>query len=265
VFDSTKAEVAPAQGPPRLVNVAMVQGPSMTATPPPMQAASSGARFVVSTVKPSSAATSGSSGIYTGHGRLDGKNVTLKRCIIGAYGIGPHQVVGGPDWIDTLRWDIEAKADRDIDDDATLNAMQASLCVDRFKLVMHKEIRTLPAYVLEIDKGGPKLEKAKGGDSDTEMNTGSGGRATLEVRNTDLDLFAAVLARKMDLPVVNRTGLKGIYDFKLKWTPDGTSAASGPDALSIFTAIQELGLKLRPAKAPVEVLVVDHAEMPSAN
>jgi bla regulator protein BlaR1 len=127
VFDSTKAEVAPAQGPPRLVNVAMVQGPSMTATPPPMQAASSGARFVVSTVKPSSAATSGSSGIYTGHGRLDGKNVTLKRCIIGAYGIGPHQVVGGPDWIDTLRWDIEAKADRDIEDDATLNALQASL------------------------------------------------------------------------------------------------------------------------------------------
>lgn len=69
----------------------------------------------------------------------------------------------------------------------------------------------------------------------------------------------------MDLPVVNQTGLKGIYNFDLQWTPDGTNAANGLNPLSIFTAIQELGLKLRPAKAPVEVLVVDHAEMPSAN
>src|SRR6185437_5203812 len=153
-------------------------------------------------------------------------------CIIGAYGIGPHQVVGGPDWIDRLRWDIEAKADRDINDDATLNAMQANLCADRFKLVMHKEKRTLPAYALEVEKGGPKFSAAKGGDSDTEMNTGTGGRAALKIRNTNMDLFAAVLARKMDLPVVNQTGLEGIYDFDLQWTPDDTKAANGPDPLS---------------------------------
>ena len=221
--------------------------------------------FVVSTVRPSNAATADSSGIYTGHGRLNGQNVTLMRAIIGAYGVGPNQVVGGPDWVNTLRWDIQAKADQDINDDATLNAMQADLLVDRFKLVLHKETRTMPAYVLEVGKNGPKLTKAEGGgDSDTEMRTSTVGKEAMKVINTNMDLFAAILARRMDLPVVNETGLKGIYNFDLNWTRDNTSAANGPDALSIFTAVQEqLGLRLRAAKAPVEVLVIDHAEKPT--
>jgi bla regulator protein BlaR1 len=254
------------KGPVPVMVVDHVEEPELEGAEEPIQRPA----FAVSTVKPSNAATGDTSGIYTGHGRLDGRNVTLKRAIIGAYGVGPHQVIGGPDWVDTTRFDIQAKTDQDINDDSTLNAMQAALIADRFKLTMHKETRILPAYVLEVDKGGPKLEKAKGGDSDTEMQTRNGVKNSvqeaLKVKNTDMDLFAAVLARKMDLPVVNETGLPGIFNFELHWTPDNARTNGDADAVSIFTAIREqLGLRLRPAKAPVEVLVIDHAELPGAN
>jgi uncharacterized protein (TIGR03435 family) len=241
---------------------------SQTAAPPTPPPTAAPPEFEVSTVKPSPFNPSGyTSGIDTGHGRLDGQNVTLKRCIMGAYGVGPHQVVGGPDWLDSQRFDIQAKADQPIDDDATLNLMLQSLLADRFKLTLHRESRPTSAYVLEVDKKGPKLEISQGGESVTNTSTGRGGRVTMEIRNTDMDMFAKVLSREMDLPVVNQTGLAGLFNFTLHWTPD-TAQPSGQtaDDVSIFTAVQEqLGLHLRPAKAPVEVLVVDHAEMPSPN
>jgi uncharacterized protein (TIGR03435 family) len=82
-----------------------------------------------------------------------------------------------------------------------------------------------------------------------------------------MDLFAQVLARKMDLPVVNQTGLAGIFNFKLHWTPDSVPVSEQTDAdVSIFDALREqVGLHLRSAKAPVKVLVIDHVERPDAN
>ena len=228
-------------------------------------------QFEVATIKPHSG-DSTSSGLNTEHGMLNAENVTLKRCIMGAYGVGPHQVVGGPDWVGTESFDIVAKADHPIDDDAVLNVMLQALLADRFQLVLHRDTQTLPAYVLEADKKGPKLNPGKGGDSSTNTNTGRGGLIVIDARNTDMALFAEVLARKMDLPVVDQTGLKGVFDFKLRWLPDELPAPllnGAPDPSTppgIFTAIQEqLGLHLRAAKAPVEVLVIDHAEPPSAN
>lgn len=234
--------------------------------------ASSPPEFDVSTVKISNPESGATSGIHTGYGRLDGENVTLKRCIIGAYEIGPHQVISGPEWIDTDTFDIAAKSDQGINDDHVLNMMLRRLLADRFRLVLHSEMRTLSAYALEVDKKGPKLQPAKGGDSSTATSTGSGRRVTIDARNTDMDLFAAVLARKMDLPVVNQTALKGIFDFKLRWLPEDAptpllNGAPDPNAPpGIFTALQEqLGLRLRSTKAPVDVLVVDHAERPAPN
>ncbi|HEY4382000.1 MAG TPA: TIGR03435 family protein [Acidobacteriaceae bacterium] len=223
-------------------------------------------QFEVSTVRPSGPESGQSSGIDTEYGRLEAKNVTLKRCIVGAYGVGPHQVVGGPDWVDSQTFDIAAKADQPVNDDAVLNQMLQALLADRFKLAMHRETKTLPAYVLEIDKQGPKMKAAAGGNSSTDTG-GKNGSVTIRARNTDMDLLAQVVARKMDLPVVNQTGLKGAFDFKLHWTPDNVRPSSDtPDDVSIFTALREqLGLRLRSAKAPVEVLVIDHAERPSAN
>lgn len=239
---------------------ACAQASPAQAAPPP--------QFDVSTVKPSSPDEGGSDGINTGHGVADARNVTLQRCIIGAYAIGPHQVVGGPDWVYTDRWDILAKSDQPIDDDDILNQMLQALLADRFQLSLHRETKILPAYVLEVDKRGPKMEHADPGDSDTNTSTTNTGRVRIDVKHTNMDAFAQILARKMDLPVVNQTGLAGIFNFKLQWTLDSAppSDRQTADNVSIYAALPEqLGLRLRTAKAPVEVLVIDHVEKPSPN
>jgi uncharacterized protein (TIGR03435 family) len=217
-------------------------------------------QFEVASVKPSSADRSASSGINTGHGRLDAHNVTLKRCIMGAYSVGPHQILGGPDWLDSDRFQILAKAEQSTGGDDALMIMLQGLLADRFKLAIHRETRDLPALVLEVSKNGPKLEKAEPGEAVTSTSSNKTAVA-IDARNCDMESFAKIISRKMDLPVVNRTGLEGHFNFKLEWAPE--SANAGP---SIFTAIQEqLGLRLRSQKSPIEIIVVDHAEKPSEN
>jgi uncharacterized protein (TIGR03435 family) len=225
-----------------------------------------GQRFEVASVKVSNVDPNSSSGIGTGRGRLNANNVTLKRCIMGAYGVGPLQISGGPDWIDSDRFEISAKADQPIDDDAVLMVMLQGLLAERFKLVVHHETRTVSALVLKVAKNGPKLEKAGPGESVNNTSTSNTG-VVIDVRNTDMDQFAKILSRKMDLPVVNDTALKGIFNFTLRWTPESRPVNGGVvDGPSVFTAIQEqLGLRLRSQKRPVEILVIDHAEKPSEN
>jgi uncharacterized protein (TIGR03435 family) len=216
-------------------------------------------RFEVATIKPvTDDAPTG--GVYTGHGRMNADNVTLKRLIMGAYHVGPSQVVGGPTWLDADRFHIVAKSPQDINDDDVLDTMVQALLAARFHLVLHRESRSLPAYVIEVAKGGPKLEKSPGGESSVTYTLN-----TLLARNTGMDRFAYILSRSVNLPVVNHTGLEGIFNFQLRWEPD--SERSRPDAgPSLFTAIQEqLGLRLRSEKAPVEVLVIDRAEHPTEN
>jgi uncharacterized protein (TIGR03435 family) len=250
---------------PRTAQAQSATPQTQSAVPPPPSAAP---EFDVSTVKPTAPSEDRTDGIATRSGLVDGRNVTLQRCIIGAYSVGPHQVVGGPDWVYTDRWDIMGKSDQPIGDDAILNQMLQRLLADRFKLTMHRESKVLPAYVLEVDKKGPKMVQAEGGDSDTNTSTSNTGRVRINAKNTDMNLFAEVLARKMDLPVVNQTGLAGIFNFKLQWTLDSAppSDRQTADNVSIYTALEEqLGLRLRAAKAPVEVLVIDHAEKPGEN
>jgi uncharacterized protein (TIGR03435 family) len=217
-------------------------------------------QFEVASVKPSAAGqTTNSSGVNTSNGRVRIVNETLKRCITSAYNVGPNQVVGGPDWLATDRFDIEAKPEQPVKDDSVLMAMLQSLLTDRFKLVVHRETRSISAYVLETGKNGPKLEKSEGGGGST-----SNSRGRIEAKNSNMDHFAEVLSRQMDLPVLNRTGLDGRFNLKLEWNPRITDpAAEGP---SVFTAVQEqLGLRLRAQKTPVEMIVVEHADRPSQN
>jgi uncharacterized protein (TIGR03435 family) len=208
----------------------------------------------------------GPSGGKSGHGRLTMSNVTLKRCIMGAWGLGPNQIAGGPDWLDTESYEIVARAERPINDEAAINAMLKSLLADRFKLEVHPETRTIQAYVLEVanTNKGPKLEKADAGESTT-----GNGRGRIDATRITMDRFAEVLSRQMDLPVVNHTGLDGSFNLKLAWTPQRLRVDSaGPDGSvpTIFTAIQEqLGLRLRSAKTSIGMLVIDHAERPSEN
>jgi uncharacterized protein (TIGR03435 family) len=222
-------------------------------------------QFEVASIKPTSAtANSYSSGLNTSNGRLTAINVTLKRCIMGAYGVGPNQIFDGPDWLDTDRFDIAAKADQPVGDRIQMTMMQ-TLLADRFKLQLHRETKPVQTYILEVAKNGPKFEKGDGHGSKT-----SNGRGDLVITNATMDRFAEILSRQMDLPVVNHTGLDGVFNLKLKWAPESARPAKPEDAASegpsIFTAIQEqLGLRLHAQKIPVEVLVIDHAEKPSEN
>src|SRR5579875_2516195 len=197
-----------------MVFVAGISGYLQTALP----------SFEVASVKPSDVDSS-SSGIRTGHGRLNAHNVTLQRCIMGAYGVGPHHILGGPDWITSERFEIAAKAEQPVDDDSVLMEMLQGLLAERFKLTLHRETKVIPALVLEVAKNGPKLERAEGGEAATNTS-GSNFLNVIQARNASMDHLAEVLARKMDLPVVNQTGLQGVFNFKLQWTPDTMKAAT---------------------------------------
>lgn len=225
-----------------------------------------GQQFEVASIKPNTDESGINSGINTGHGRLDGHNVTLKRCIMGAYGVGPHEISGGPEWMDSDRFEILAKADQPVGD-AALMVMLQGLLADRFKLALHRETRTLSALVLEVGRNGPKLEKAESCESITNTSSSRAGML-IDARCTTMDSFAKVLARRMEMPVVNHTGLDGVFNLKLHWTPESIRPAdsAGIEAPTVFTAIQEqLGLRIHAVKAPVEILVIDHVEKPSEN
>lgn len=222
-------------------------------------------KLEVASIKPSSVDRNATSGIYTGQGRVDAHNVTLQRCIVGAYRVGPNQIVGGPAWLDEDRFDILAKAEEAVDGDGALMLMFRTVLADRFKLKFHTETRPMTAYVLEVTKGGPKLEKSDAIDGSTNTTSGNTG-VSIDARGISMDGLVRTLARSVDLPIVNRTGLDGTYNFKLTWTPQRAEPSNRPDDVSIFTAIQEqLGLRLRSEKVPVEVLVIDSAEKPSEN
>jgi uncharacterized protein (TIGR03435 family) len=224
-------------------------------------------QFEVASIKLSAADSGATSGIRTGQGRLDAKNVTLLRCIMGAYGVGPHQISGGPVWLNSDRFEIYAKAGQPTNDDALFMELLRSLLAERFKLVLHRETRTASALVLEVARNGPKLVRAEPGEAGTNTSSTRTG-VSIDAHNTGMDSFAKILARQTDLPVVNQTGLEGIYNLKLSWTTDNarpvdTGELPGP---TLFTALQEqLGLRLRAAKAPVDLLVIDHVEKPSEN
>ncbi|HXE65083.1 MAG TPA: TIGR03435 family protein [Bryobacteraceae bacterium] len=172
-----------------------------------------------------------------------------------AYGGQDLRISGGPPWLDRDMWEIDAKADRQVTA-GELKRMLQSLLTERFKLAVHPETRELPVYSMVPAKGGPKLQRGDDHLRGSFSISGTFLRGTI-----DSGAFAAHLTSTLHRPVIDNTGLQGIWKFDLTWAPDDVT--TGP---SIFTAIQEqLGLKLESAKGPVQVLVIDRAEMPSGN
>jgi uncharacterized protein (TIGR03435 family) len=228
---------------------------------------------------------------------------TLQMLIESAYGIQDHQISGAPDWLQSERFDIEAKMDsavadeiRKLDPDQRMAARQhmlQALLADRFKLTIHRETKELPVYALVVAKNGPKLQEAKpdatypngikGPDGVGRAGMMRMGMGELTAQGVPLANLLGSLSRQLGRKVVDKTGLTGKYDFMLHWTPDesqgpmfkgtdggpqGSNAAAPPESSgpSIFTAIQEqLGLKLESQKGPVEMIVIDHVEKPSQN
>lgn len=193
----------------------------------------------------------------TSRGSLNTRGLSLRSCIVLAYQMQPIQIAG-PNWLNDVRLDIEAKAAAPVDDQQ-LYAMLRTLLAERLGLQMHLEHKEMSVYALTLAKGGPKFS-----ESTTEGPlTATQGPGGLKIQHVSMFELATELSGKLfDRPLVNATGLTGRYDIRLD--PTGVDAANGDrmDAMSaMMIALQtQLGLKVEARKELVDILVVDHAE-----
>lgn len=210
-------------------------------------------------------------------GRFVATSAPLRLLIRTAFQLQDDQIVGGPAWINTERFDIVARSDAP-DSLPQLTPMMQTLIVDRFKLAFHRETRELPVFALVTVKKdgtlGPGLRPTACPDVAIDLARTqpcanvSNDRGRLTMRGMPFFQFPQFLAPFVNRVLVDQSGLTGRYDVDLTWTPDRAPSAADvpandPNAVSIFTAIQEqLGLRLESTRAPVEVLVIDRVERP---
>jgi uncharacterized protein (TIGR03435 family) len=235
--------------------------------------------FEVASVKANKSGDASSAINNKAGGRFEAVNARLRSLVLEAYHLQGFQLVNAPDWIGTARFDVMAKAEKEITYDEARPMLQA-LLAERFGLVVHKETRDLPIYALVVARAdgklGPQLTKA---DVDCTnptnrssaplpipcgigINMPSTG-ATMNIGSTPISKLAPALSVLVDRTVVDRTTLIGPFNGRLTWSENQAPDATGA---SLFTALQEqLGLKLEPTHGPVEVLVIDHIEPPTAD
>jgi uncharacterized protein (TIGR03435 family) len=230
------------------------------------------------------------------------RSVTLQRLIQVAYGgLEEDQIVGAPKWFASEEYDIDAKTDNSVADELQKltpdhrtieqGQMIRALLEDRFGLRAHGETKEVSIYLLVIAKNGPKLREAKPGDTYPDgimVPEGLSKSGVMTMQAGELNAQAVMIEKlvgflKMTLhrPVLEKSGLTGNYDFKLQFMPDRLAPRASPDvalnyqpelvppdpaAPSLFTALQEqLGLKLESGRGPIQIVIVDHVERPSAN
>jgi uncharacterized protein (TIGR03435 family) len=201
--------------------------------------------------------------------------VPLRSLIMEAYRVRDFQILGGSNWVNVEPWDIEAKSAADINLTWTvsenpylagpLGRMLQSLIEDRFQLRFHREAKQLSVYELTVARGGPKLklsvDQTKTRVSETKLGTGF-----VEVPGQPFRNFVYFLGRQLDRPLIDKTGLMGLYDVTLRWTPEPTEGARPSEFPTLFTAVQEqLGLKLESGKGAVDMFVIDSVQRPSEN
>lgn len=254
-----------------------------TIPPPPPRLkpmpANANPSFEVATIKPSKPGRPGKAFLVRGR-RFYTFNATLDDMMTFAYRVQQKQIVGGPDWMKSDKYDVLAEPAGEGQPNAhQWEIMLQKLIANRFQLKFHREKKDLSVYAIIVGKHGPKLTKSQSDPNGVPgLSFSSIQPAVLNVRNANMADFADVLqSTALDRPVVDQTGLPGRYDFTLTWTPDesqfggmgvrvpppANNATAPPD---LFTAIEEqLGLKLKPTKAPAEVLVIDSVEKPSPN
>jgi uncharacterized protein (TIGR03435 family) len=216
-------------------------------------------------------------GMYTVvRSSISGPKVTIEAygllgLIMDAYHLNAsYQISGGPSWMDSDfdRFDIVANAPGEGTPTADdVRRMLQTLLADRFQLKLHRETRERPVYALVVAKNGTKL-KESAPDKEFSISVGGGRTSHLTMTKATMEQLAVQLSTSgLDRPVLDKTGLAGHYDITLNWIPE-YNGPPAPDSngISVFTAVQEqLGLKLEPKKAPVEILVIDHVEKPSEN
>ena len=253
--------------------------PGLTAIPlraQPMPA-NANPSFEVATIKPTGEDLVGAAYGMQGH-VFSTRNTSLSYLLAYSNDMQQNQIIGAPAWADTDKFDIKAEPDiLGQPSHQQLNSMVQKLLADRFKLTFHREKKELPTYVLVLDSTTLKIAKS---DDASAASPGFSfhGFGKIVVTNSTMSDFVHLLqVFVLDRPVVDRTGLTGKYNFTLTWTPDDSQyfrtgmkpvqpSATEDTPPDLFTAItQQMGMKLHAAKVPVDVLVIDHVEKPSAN
>jgi uncharacterized protein (TIGR03435 family) len=199
------------------------------------------------------------------HGRFRAETGYVRGMIAWGYEVPPGLVKGGPEWMDREVYSVDAKAEDPEAGPEQIRAMLKSLLIDRFKIGVHRETKEGQVYKLQVAKGGSKLQDAKGGRRNYINWTGLG-RVTFTENTTLLGLIN-ILSDDLGAPVIDETGITGSHNFSLEFLdprfPRPTQGDSPPE---LPAALQEqLGLRLEAARAPIEFLVVDRLERPSAN
>lgn len=246
--------------------------PKMTAAMQPM-AANADPSFEVVTIKPSAPGQQGQGFTLRGDHMLT-INTSVVDIMCFAYGLTKKQIVGGPDWMSTDKFDIDGKPDTvGLPSIAQSGIMLKKLLADRFQLKLHEDHKEMPAYVLSVLPSGPKLEKGSSPNAIPGLFFSQMG--DLHVHDATMQEFAVLMESAVfERPVVDETKLTGRYSFHLKWQPDETqfggakapTPPEGSEAPPLFTAIKDqLGMEFTAGKPQVPVLVIDHIDHPSAN
>jgi uncharacterized protein (TIGR03435 family) len=228
-----------------------------------------GAAYDVATIKPHNPSEMSSARLLPS-GEFISRGMALKTIVGTAYGKFSFQILAGPAWFESDRYDVDAKPDNALGEqlqklsweqrEKVQGRMLQALLADRVKLKVHQETKELPLFALVVEKGGLKLHESKAGEP-YRMMVGNG---RIVAQGISMDDLAAQLTGTIDHVVTNKTGLTGAYDFTVRYTDELSAADSS--APSIYTALQDqLGLKLESSKGPVQVLVIDHVERPSEN
>jgi bla regulator protein BlaR1 len=277
---------------------------ALAAPPPPVsQKDRPLPQFEVASIKPAAPDQRGVTIRPGANGGININNMPVKEMMVLAWRIQPYQISGGPAWIESARYDINATGNHKPKQDE-IPLMIQSLLADRFQLKIHHETKELPIYALVLankdGRLGPQLTESKEGSCSAFDPTnpppasepgkppvmGCGGMFMGPDRvngvANPISQLAPLLARMLGRTVVDKTGLTGKFDVKLQWTPDQAQLQAmappgglppgmpapqfDPNGPSIFTALQEqLGLKLDSEKGPVDILIIDHVEKPSEN
>ena len=232
-----------------LVLYCVVMFPQTPAGPP---------AFEVASVKRDVSGGNGGGTRVSRGGIFSATNSTLQALVRYAYGVKDYQI-HGPAWMATERYDIEAKAGSDRSS-RDIELMLQNLLAERFGLKIRREVRQMPVYALALAKGGSKLRESKPADSSSMTSS----NRSIEANKISLKILATLLAGQMDRPVLDSTGIEGMFDVSLEWTSDNDGAAGGPSIFSVLT--EQLGLRLESQTGPVEIILVDHAEkVPTEN
>ena len=252
-----------------IASVLLAVSPAFAQTPKPIAPMVKDAHpsFAVATIKPHDP-NSNRQGFDATGDRYSIHGQTIVSLMMFAYAIDKHQVVDAPDWARADRWDIEGTTDTP--GEPSLHQQQEmlqKLLADRFGLKFHHDKRELPAYFIQIAKGGPKLKPPANPNAEADQNARNHGtEVTVTITTATMADFILGMQFFFDRPLVDQTGIPGRHDFTLRYTYDERHATDPNAPPGLFTAIQEqLGLKLDAVKAPIDVFAIDHVEQPSSN